>query len=654
MDGEYELTDLRHFLDIPNPLGDDGSDFSDVDERGTASRVRVELSDTEESLNDEPPELLEPDKDDVEAFMGHDVDSTIPAADLEAEYLGQSDSSEDEQGIKLRSGKRSRRDLSNVTYLGMDQITQWSSTPLSTSQQTKRIKLESTTPGPSEAATDCKSELECWNLFFPDSTIDKLVFYTNIKIRKVQPSFKRARDAKETDTVEIKALLGLLYLSAVTASNRRNLWDLWRADGLGVEIFRLSMGSNRFKFLLQHLRFDDVSYTDRKEWNGNDKLHRFRESFEDFVQNCQQSYNHGDQVTVDEILCNFRGKCSFRVYHPKKPGKIGIKIWALTDTKSNYTSNIEVHIPNQAKGPFYLKTSPKEVVKRLALGIENTGRNITCDKLFTSVPLARDLLDKHLTTVGTIKKNHKEIPLELVTEVKENERTLKSSIFALNEKVTLVSYKPGRKKIVVLLSTLHNSVDIDPESGLDNKPSILTFYDKTKSAVSDVDAMLREFNVARISNRWPLTLFYFLMNLGGLNAFIIHSAKIQPDTKPTPLLRMNFLENLGKQLLSDNVQRRVSLSYPIPKPIKTRICEIFQIEPPCYHQLEPVNLEEGTSSAKTWRCGYCSRKKNRKTSTLCKFCHIPICGEHKAKAVCFKCEPDHVMVKPEVEDYDSS
>ena len=42
------------------------------------------------------------------------------------------------------------------------------------------------------------------------------------------------------------------------------------------------------------------------------------------------------------------------------------------------------------------------VVKDLVKEIENSGRNVTCDNFFTRVSLARDLLQKKLTLVGTI------------------------------------------------------------------------------------------------------------------------------------------------------------------------------------------------------------------------------------------------------------
>nr|CAH7740008.1 unnamed protein product [Callosobruchus chinensis] len=393
------------------------------------------------------------------------------------------------------------------------------------------------------------------------------------------------------------------------------------------------MGLNRFKLLLQVLRFDDVSSADREHRRSQDKFYCMREFFDDFIRHCQENYSHSAYVTIDEMLQNFRGKCSFRVYMPKKPGKFGIKIWALTDSKTFYTSNMEVYIPKQKDGPYKVDNSTRALVNRLVSGIQNTGRNVTCDNYFTSVPVARDLLSKRLTMVGTIRKNKREIPRELVIEDKGNKRPLKSSIFAFTSTETLVSYKPQAKKLVILLSTLHESDEIDRDSGEEHKPSIITAYNKLKCGVDVCDAMQKDYTVARISNRWPLTMFYFELNVGGINAYIIWKANNQPTAEGGQRGvqdRSNFLFNLGRQLLHENAKRRTVASYPIPRPMKDRLAEISNIE----KLQQPVAgpIQHGLYSI----CGICPRRKNRRTKVICNSCNVPVCREHTVPT-CTRC-----------------
>lgn len=83
---------------------------------------------------------------------------------------------------------------------------------------------------------------------------------------------------------------------------------------------------------------------------------------------------------MDEMLEGFRGRCSFRQYIPSKPNKYGIKIQALVDSRTFYTSKMEVYVGTQPDGPYKCENNPASVVKKLIAPITKTGRNITLDK----------------------------------------------------------------------------------------------------------------------------------------------------------------------------------------------------------------------------------------------------------------------------------
>lgn len=170
-------------------------------------------------------------------------------------------------------------------------------------------------------------------------------------------------------------------------SSRLNTEDLWQNDGYGVEIFRLTMSLQRFRFLARCIRFDEKNT--RPDRLKIDKLSAIRQIFDSFVANCESGYHMSEMVTIDEMLPGFRGKCSFRMYIPSKPNKYGIKIFALSDAKMFYTSKLEVYVGQQPEGPYKVSNSPSDVVYRLVDNIKNSGRNLTIDNWFTSVPLVK-------------------------------------------------------------------------------------------------------------------------------------------------------------------------------------------------------------------------------------------------------------------------
>ncbi|KAJ8926923.1 hypothetical protein NQ314_020775 [Rhamnusium bicolor] len=82
-----------------------------------------------------------------------------------------------------------------------------------------------------------------------------------------------------------------------------------------------------------------------------------------------------------------------------------------------------------------------------------------------------------MSYLGTIKKNKREIPPRLLAV---RNREVKSSQFAFQADVTVVSYKyPTKKKKVLLISTLHHDNKIDPDSGESLKLDMITFYNRT-------------------------------------------------------------------------------------------------------------------------------------------------------------------------------
>ena len=93
---------------------------------------------------------------------------------------------------------------------------------------------------------------------------------------------------------------------------------------------------------MRFIRFDGLS--PREERKANDKLAAFRTVTNIFTKNCRECYNASDKGTIDEQLVKFRGRSTFKVYMPSKPGKYGLKIWTLCDVKTFYCFNIDIYL----------------------------------------------------------------------------------------------------------------------------------------------------------------------------------------------------------------------------------------------------------------------------------------------------------------------
>lgn len=507
----------------------------------------------------------------------------------------------------------------NDFYLGKDKLTKWSKKKPNTRVKRSSHNIVLQLPGVIGEARNSISRLDCWKCIMSDEVVNLIVKYTNIYIVKIQNRFQRDRDAKVIDVVEYKAFIGLLYLAGSLRSNRQSLEELWGDDGHGVELFRLVMNLKRFKFLIRCTRFDDVNT--RESRKVQDKLAPIREFFDLFVTNCKQSYSVGQDVTVDEKLEGFRGKCSFRQYIPSKPNKYGIKIYALVDAKMFYTNNLEIYAGKQPDGPYNISNKPKDVVTRLTQPLFGTGRNVTCDNWFTSFELVQFLKEKKLSLLGTVRKNKRQLPPEFVNT---KSRAVGSNEFCFTKDTILVSYVPKKGRNVILVSSLHNDDEVDKDSG---KAQMILDYNATKSGVDVVDKLCSTYNVARNVRRWPMVIFFALLNVAGINSQIIHFAnnKLTASKKNT---RRIYLKALSKELYMDELQRRSMKTIGMPTELQTKLTKFRP------QQEQQATCHDGGRK----RCSKCrDTKKVRYSKYCCKICCIEyFCLEH-ASMMCENC-----------------
>lgn len=129
-----------------------------------------------------------------------------------------------------------------------------------------------------------------------------------------------------------------------------------------------------------------------------------------------------------------------------------------------------------------------------------------------------DLLNNYgMTLVGTVRGNKKEVP----EAMKKTNREVGSSVFLFTKDITFVSFLPDTataKKAVLLMSFMHTQASVT-EGG---KPEIIKLSNKTKGAVDTFDQMCAKYSCWRKTERWPLCLFYTIINAAVISSWIIY------------------------------------------------------------------------------------------------------------------------------------
>ena len=126
-----------------------------------------------------------------------------------------------------------------------------------------------------------------------------------------------------------------------------------------------------------------------------------------------------------------------------------------------------------------------------------------------------------MTLFGAIRKHRREIPTELVIA---RGREHLSSLFAFRNDATLVSYCPKKGNTVVLLNSLHSKPEITVEQP-SKKPCRILEYNTSKCGGDRADQMLRMYSTKRMTRRWPMAIFYNMIDISALNAFILYNTQ---------------------------------------------------------------------------------------------------------------------------------
>lgn len=271
------------------------------------------------------------------------------------------------------------------------------------------------------------------------------------------------------------------------------------------------MSLEYFRYLNSCIRFDDK--IDRVERRERDKLAAIRNVFQKQNDNLKTLYVVGDCVTVDEQLIPFRGKSPFTQYIPSKPYKYGIKVWALCDSRTYYAYNMQVYT-GKGRNCAPEKNQGKRFVLDLTHGL--SGRNVTCDNFFTSHALAKELQNRKMTLVGTMRKNRTEIP-PIILDMKKKPNYHSEFVFDHKLRATMVSYVPKQNKYVVLLSTLHTKKSVHHDTE-EKKPDIIHYYNETKSGVDVLDERVGTYRCKRKVNRWPMAIFENMLCLCSMHS----------------------------------------------------------------------------------------------------------------------------------------
>ena len=514
-------------------------------------------------------------------------------------------------------------------------------------------------PGPIGVAASAMSCLHAWELFFSQSMLDCIVNCTNKRIEAARQAFKNVSPSlmsftKDTDDVEVRAFIGLSYIRGFAGMNNHDVSHLYDPI-MGPDPFGATMSKNRLQFLYACLSFDDFS-TRKERWKY-DRFAAIRHLFESFNKNCSTCVVPEEYLCIDETLYPTRNKISFKQYNPNKPAKYGLLFKSINSVTYAYTHCIIPYCgkPKEEPAEYYVK-GVEETVKRLVQNLQKyvdlQGRNISFDRLYTSITLAQWLLTHNITCVGTLQANRRGIPNEIKSLAERDQNSYQCFWESSENKLVLHSYvvstKSSGKRNVLLLSTVQPILGVTKDDGK-RKPAIYKLYDYTKGGTDVMDQRIGSFTCKAKSNRWTLTAFAFILDVCRVNASTVLAInkKIDPNHQNS----YDFGMDLALSLIRPHVERRplTGLQRNIKKKMSLLLGKDIELEafqehsrPDC--SMIVLNPKKNDRISRCTQClketagpGYRQKVHNMsKSRNQCQICTQATCSNHTAQ-MCMEC-----------------
>ncbi|CAG4992906.1 unnamed protein product [Colias eurytheme] len=248
---------------------------------------------------------------------------------------------------------------------------------------------------------------EYFSLVVPDKIFESIAIQTNLFAEQAGQSSKpssRSHSWKPTTINEIKQVFGLiLYMGLVKLPK---IADYWSTNQIfGQKFPGTVMSRNRFELILKNLHYVNNETADK-----SDRIYKIRPLIEELNETFQKSYAPKEDVCVDESQVPFRGRIIFRQYNKSKRHKYGMKLFKLC-TLPGYTCKLQLYA---GKNHELLNTSPTNVVMGLCDGLLNLGHTVSTDNWYTNLELANQLLDNDTHLVGTLRKNRRGLPKQVI------------------------------------------------------------------------------------------------------------------------------------------------------------------------------------------------------------------------------------------------
>ncbi|XP_075162441.1 uncharacterized protein LOC142235097 isoform X1 [Haematobia irritans] len=159
---------------------------------------------------------------------------------------------------------------------------------------------------------------------------------------------------------------------------------------------------------------------------------------------------------------------------------------------------------------------------------------------------------------------------------------------------------------------MHYTCLVDEQT---EKPYAILYYNANKCGVDTMDQMLGTYSCKRATQRWPLAMFYNMVDVAALAAFTIYN-EMKPIKRSDR--RRSFLLLLTKQLAVPNIEERALNNHITSYPRIRNAMEAFDVRVlprPMEGNVPSFAARSSRPSCRLCRSEYGRQRKSRHTAS---------------------------------------
>ncbi|XP_050516259.1 piggyBac transposable element-derived protein 4-like [Diabrotica virgifera virgifera] len=473
----------------------------------------------------------------VEEFMQflYNSDSDEDYEDSDVDNFEIENVSEDSSGSDTEDDVL-QNELNNTVADNPDvQITdnEWTETTSGMKQIpfTKRSGLLVDSPG--------DSAYDWFRLLFDDELLNMIVLQTNsyaVEVLSTSKGCDRSRISlwKELTVSELLIFIGLTFHTGTIQLT--SIQDYWKKNRLFSTCFSSYMSRDRYLLIMRCLHF--AENVKENEPVPVDRLYKVRPLLDHFNNKMKTVYYPGKYLSLDESMILWKGKLVFKQYLPKKRHKYGVKLYMLTEADSTI---LDIHIYAGAGDATAGKSHTERVVLHLMRNFFDHGHSLHMDNYYNSYNLAKLLLDKNSFCTGTLRKDRKGCPKNVVDAKLKKGQT--KSMYLNN--VMVGKWRDKRDIIYISTEYKNEMVTVRNRRGDEKiKPLPIIQYNKYMGGVDLQDQMSSYYPPTRKTLRWYKKIGIHLFQLYLPNAHRLYNKYHGNNKMSYYKFRLSILEKL--------------------------------------------------------------------------------------------------------------